>query len=183
VEKVWRWDAEKQIWDPEKVDTNVGIPVFYRIKNKAESGLGHAALRGGKVRVYQKDGHGGTIVLGEDRVPMIPVGEDMEVYIGDSRDIVVTQRKVKNRKINVRRNDDHRIVLYDTDEMIKTKIENFKKLKARLTMVQHIPGHWDMEECNMPYVKKDAYTLEFDIELPPNDRRELIMHFHRRNVR
>jgi len=38
VEKVWTFDARKLPWDPEKIDTNVGIPVSYRIKNIEDTG-------------------------------------------------------------------------------------------------------------------------------------------------
>ncbi len=63
------------------------------------------------------------------------------------------------------------VVLFDTDEIITAKIENFKDSPAVLTMIQHIPGQWDMEECNMKYTKKDATTLKFEIELPAANRR------------
>jgi len=183
IEKVWTWDATRLPWDPEKVNTNVGIPVSYRIRNDAASGLGEFAMWGGKMRVYQEDGHGSTIVLGEDRVETVPVGEDMDVRIGDSRDLVVTQRKMRDERINVRRNDSNRIVLYDTDEIIHAKIENFKDSPAVLTMIQHIPGQWDMAECNMEFERKDSDTLEFEVRLGPKETRELTMHYHRRNVR
>lgn len=183
IEKRWTFDARKLPWDPEKLETNVGIPVTYRIKNVKESSLGMAVLSGGKVRVFQDDGHESTIFLGEDHTKLVPVGEKMEIYIGDSRDIVVTQRKMRNEKITVRYNRKNRIVFYDTDEVIKATIENFKDKPALLTMIQHIPGQWDMEECNMDYRRVDAYTLEFEISLPANSKRELTMHYHRRKVR
>jgi hypothetical protein len=183
IEKRWTFDAGKLPWDPEKLDTNVGIPVSYRIKNVKEMGLGSSVLGAGKVRVFQDDGHKSTIFLGEDHTKLVPVGEEMEVYIGDSRDIVVTQRKMREERINVRYNRKNRIVLYDTDEIIKATIENFKAQPATLTMIQHIPGQWDMEACNMEYKRKDAFTLEFEIALPAQGKRELNMHYHRRNVR
>ena len=183
IEKRWTFDAGKLPWDPEKLDTNVGIPVTYRIKNVKEMGLGSSVLGAGKVRVFQEDGHKSTIFLGEDHTKLVPVGEEMEVYIGDSRDIVVTQRKMREERINVRYNRKNRIVLYDTDEIIKATIENFKEQPAMLTMIQHIPGQWDMEVCNMEYKRKDAFTLEFEIALPAHSKRELTMHYHRRNVR
>ncbi|MGA1870141.1 MAG: hypothetical protein ACMUJM_16515 [bacterium] len=183
ITKIWTFDAAHQPWDPEKLDINVGIPVSYRIENSEKMGLGTFALWGGKVRVFQDDGHGSTIVLGEDRSELVPIGEKMEVYIGDSRDIVVTQRKMLDKKINVRRNNSNRIVLYDTDEVIEAKIENFKDKSAVLTMIQHIPGQWDMEKCTFEYTRKDAHTLEFEITLPPQGKKELSMHYHRRNVR
>jgi hypothetical protein len=55
-------------------------------------------------------------------------------------------------------------------------------------MIQRIDGQWDMEKCNMKYERKDAFTLEFEIELPARTAegpavKELEMHYHRRNVR
>jgi len=189
ITKIWTFDAAKLPWDPEQLENrNVGIPVSYRIVNEAKSGLGQFALWGGKARLFQDDGHESTIFLGEDVTALVPVGEKTELYIGDSRDIVVTQRKMKDTRISVRKNNKEQVVLYDTDEIITAKIENFKDGPAVLTMIQHIPGQWDMEKCNMKYKKKDAGTLEFEIKLPARTEagpatRELTMHYHRRNIR
>lgn len=183
VTKVWKFDAAALPWDPQQINQNVGIPVSYRIENIKPAGLGSNALWGGKVRVFQEDGHGGTILLGEDTAPLVPVGEKMEVYIGDSRDIVVTQRKMKDERTNIRRNDGNQIVLYDTDELIVAKIENFKDKPAVLTMVQHIPGQWEMVESNLKYERKDSETLEYQVELGPRATQELKMHYRRLNVR
>jgi len=188
ITKVWTFDSAKLPWDPEKLDENVGIPVSYRIVNDANSGLGKFALWGGKARLFQDDGHKSTIFLGEDVTALVPVGEKAELYIGDSRDIVVTQRKMKDTRINIRKNNRGNTILYDTDEIITAKIENFKDSPAVLTMIQHIPGQWDMKECNMKYIKKNANTLEFEIKLPARTDagpavKELRMRYHRRNVR
>ena len=183
IEKIWTFDAAKKPWDPQKVSGNVGIPVTYKIKNEKESKLGENSLWDGKVRVYQDDGHEGTIFLGEDNTALVPVGEEMEVYVGDSRDLVITQRKMQEKQVNIRRNNSNHIVLYDTDEIITAKIENFKDKLAKLLLIQHIPGQWEMEKCSMEYERKDAGTLEFTVELKPQETRELTMHYHRRNVR
>ncbi|MHC4278945.1 MAG: hypothetical protein ACYSUJ_02170, partial [Planctomycetota bacterium] len=159
VTKVWKFDAGQLPWDPEQLENqNVGIPVSYRIRNDSKSGLGEFALWGGKARLFQDDGHSSTIFLGEDVTGLVPVGEKTELYIGDSRDIVVTQRKMKEERINIRRNNSNNIILYDTDEIITAKIENFKDGPAVLTMIQHIPGEWDMKDCNIKYKKKDSNT-------------------------
>ena len=85
------------------------------------------------------------------------------------------------------------VVLFDTDEIITAKIENFKDKPATLTMIQRIPGQWKMGKCTLDgkkskYVQKDAHTLEFEIELPARDDdgpavKELSMRFNRINVR
>jgi len=146
-----------------------------------------------EARIFQDDGHGSNIFLGEDVTGLVPVGEKMELYIGDSRDIVVTQRKMRDTRINLQKNTSDNVVLFDTDEIITAKIENFKDSPAVLTMIQHIPGQWDIEKCTMDgrnaeYTRKDAYTLEFEITLPARSDagpavKNLEMHYHRRNVR
>lgn len=189
ITKVWTFDAGLLPWDPETVpDKNIGIPVSYRIRNDSQSQLGNSALWGGKVRIFQDDGHESTIFLGEDVTNLVPVGEKMELYIGDSRDIVVTQRKMKETQINIRRNNDNQIVLYDMDEVITAKIENFKDLPAVLTMIQRIPGEWKMVECDLNYERKDANTLQFEIEMPARletgpSVKNLTMHYQRLNIR
>ncbi len=194
ITKIWTWDSAALPWDPEKLENqNIGVPVSYRIMNDADSGLGDFALSGGKARLFQDDGSESTIFLGEDNTALVPVGQKTELYIGDSRDIVVTQRKQKDDKINLRKNDDNKVVLYDTDELITAKIENFKDKPATLTMIQHIPGQWEMKKCTLDgkkakYTRKDASTLEFEIELPARDddgpaERDLEMRYSRINVR
>ena len=189
ITKVWKFDAAKLPWDPEKLENqNVGIPVSYRIVNEAKSNLGEFSLWGGKARLFQDDGHESTIFLGEDVTGLVPVGEKMELYIGDSRDIVVTQRKMQDTRVVTHKNSRGDVVLYDTNEQITAKIENFKNSPATLTMIQHIPGQWDMESCNMKYEKKDANTLEFEIQLPARNEagpavKELKMTYHRRHLR
>jgi hypothetical protein len=189
ITKVWTFDAARLPWDPEKQpNKNVGIPVSYRVENTAKSGLGKFALWNGKARIYQDDGHQSTIFLGEDVTDLVPVGGKIELYIGDSRDIVVTQRKMKDERINLRRNKNNDIILYDNDEVITAKMENFKDSPATLTLIQHIPGEWKMIECNMTYVRDDAGTLKFTVELPARDpkgpaTKTLEMHYQRLNIR
>jgi len=183
IEKLFRWDARSMPWDPEKEKNTVGIPFFYTLKNTKENGLGKAALWGGKGRVFQKDGHGSTIFLGEDRAKFTPVGEDLELNMGQSRDVSVTQKKMVDRRINLRRNDAGRVVLHDTDELLEVKIENFKDKPVNLELTESIPGQWEMAECSHPYEKKDAFTLVFTFKLKAKEKVTLKIHYHRRNVR
>lgn len=183
IRKVWTFDAALKPWDPSVLDQNVGIPVQYEISNAASNNLGQGMLWGGKCRVYQDDGHSTSIFSGEDNINPVPVGEKMEIGIGEGRDIVVTQRLMDKRSVNIRKNSSDQIILYDSDETITAKVENFKDQPAALTMIQHIRGQWDMIECNLKYERKDAETIKFMIDLPPNGKQMLKMHYIRRNMR
>lgn len=191
ITKIWTWDSGKLQWDPEKTpDKNIGVPVSYRIINDKKSKLGEYALWGGKARIFQDDGSGSTIFLGEDRMGLVPVGEKTELYIGDSRDIVVTQRKMVETRINEIKNNDNRLIMYDMDETVVAKIENFKDKPATLTMIQRIPGEWEMKDSdvNMKYEKIDANTIKFEIKLPARTKdgpgkKELKMKYIRKHIR
>ena len=194
ITKIWTWDAARLPWDPEELEhRNIGVPVSYRIVNDTDSGLGTFAMAGGKARLFQDDGAESTIFLGEDNTGLIPVGQKTELYVGDSRDIVVTQRKMKDDRVNLRKNNKGTVVLFDTDEHITAKIENFKDKPATLTMIQHVPGQWEMKTCTLDgktvkYNRKNASTLEFEIELDARSddgpaERNLVMKYSRINVR
>jgi hypothetical protein len=194
ITKIWTFDSAKQVWDPEKLENqNVGIPVSYRIENNKASGLGEFALWGGKARIFQDDGSKSTIFLGEDVSGQVPVGEKMQLYIGDSRDIVVTQRQMQNDLRKIKRNKHGKIVLHDTKEVITAKIENFKDKPATLTMIQHIQGQWKMNSCtlddkNFKYERVNASTLKFEVKLPARTDdgpavKNFKMDFSRINVR
>ena len=90
------------------------------------------------------------------------------LFIGQSRDVKVTQRKTKDDKTNLRRNNANTVVLHDTDEIYKIEIENFKKEPVNLTLVEHIPGYWKMIENShaAQFKKKDAFTFEYNLTLP-----------------
>ena len=183
IQKTFKWDARSKPWDPELVSDNVGIPLYYTLYNTKEKGLGENTLWNGKTRVFQKDGHGSTIFLGEDNIGLVPVGDKLEIYIGDSRDIVLKQKKTLDRIINVRRNKGDSVVLYDNEEQIETTIENFKDKPATLILTQAIPGEWTMDKCLSDYELKDHETLEFSIDLKPKDKVTVVMHYTRKNLR
>lgn len=183
IQKTFKWDARSKPWDPELVSDNVGIPLYYTLYNSKEKGLGENTLWNGKTRVFQKDGHGSTLFLGEDNIALVPVNDKMELYIGDSRDIVVKQKKTIDRMINVHRNNDQNVVLYDNEEQIETTVENFKDKPGTIILTQAIPGEWTMDKCPIDYELKDHETLEFSIDLKPKDKVTVVMHYTRKNLR
>lgn len=178
IKKVLTWDSAKLPWDPEYQKTTVGIPLSYVITNDKPSKLGSHTLLPGKVRIFIKtreqptrDGGQageGVAFTGEDWAQLTPVDREMKLFIGQSRDVKVTQRKSKDDKTNVRRNNQNNIVLHDTEEVYKIEIENFKKESVNLVLVEHVPGYWKMSENShaAQFRKKDAFTFEFNLNLP-----------------
>jgi hypothetical protein len=175
IKKVLTWDAAKLPWDPEYEKKTVGIPLSYVIRNDKASRLGGHSLLPGKVRIFIKTKEQaeegprtgeGVAFTGEDWATLTPVDRELKLYIGQSRDVKVTQRQTKKDRTNIRRNSSNADVLWDTDDVYKIEIENFKKTAVDFVVVEHIPGYWKMAETSHPFEKKDAFTVEYKLTLP-----------------
>jgi hypothetical protein len=183
IKKVWTFDSARLPWDPKDQNGNVNIPVTYEIVNASTNKLGKYNLSRGKVRVYQEDGSGSTIFLGEDRIKNTPINDTAKIKIGSSRDIVVTQKKQKSQMVITKRDTNGRSILHNVNEQIVVKIENFKNTPTQLTLIEKIPGEWKMNKCNMKYELEDYQTLKFVIDLPAKAKKELTMDYSKLNLR
>ena len=183
ISKSFTFDAGKHPWEPNKQDTNVGIPVHYELENNKTNHLGKHALWGGKMRIYQNDGRGNSIFLGEDKPAYTPINQKMKLYVGDSRDIVVTQRKTHHEKKNIKRNRKNRIILHDEIETMQLIIENFKDKEATINIIEPMSGEWDIISNSHPFTRKHHQQLEFNIILPPKGKETLTYRYIVRNVK
>lgn len=198
IRKVLTWDSANLPWDPEYEKKTVGIPLSYVITNSQSSRLGAHTLLPGKVRIFIKtkeapskagDPPGeGVAFTGEDWGQLTPVDREMKLFIGQGRDVKVTQRRTKDERMNIRRNTSQQEVLWDKDEVYKIEIENFKKTPADLVVVEHVPGYWKMMENShaTQLRRKDAFTFEYHLTLPPESSGEkkttVTFQVHRLNV-
>ena len=173
IRKVLTWDSKQLPWDPEYEKKTVGIPLNYVIKNDQASKLGEHTLLPGKARIFIKtreivDGkeQEGVAFTGEDWGALTPIDREMKLYIGQSREVKVVQRKTTDERVNIRRNNGNNIVIWDQNEVYKVEIQNFKATPVTLVVREHIPGYWKMIESTHEYDRKDAFTIEYTLNLP-----------------
>ena len=110
------------------------IPMHYVLTNDVEHGLGRFPLMFGKVRIFQDDGRGTVAFIGEDWGKFTPRDDEMELYLGVAKDIVVI-RTIDRRKQKRVRGD-----LYDYDVVVKYEVENFKDQAVVLDIAESLPG-------------------------------------------
>ncbi len=108
------------------------VPMHYVIKNDAEHQLGKFPLMPGKARIFQDDGKGGTAFVGEDWGRFTPIDDEMKLYLGLARDIVVIRTIERNER--KRRGGN----LHNHDVVIKYEIENFKDSPAVLDVTESL---------------------------------------------
>jgi len=183
INKLFMFDAGKHPWEPNKQLTNVGIPVYYELENNKKNHLGKHAFWGGKMRIYQNDNHGSSIFLGEDKTSYTPVNQKMKLYVGDSRDIVVTQRKTHTKNKNIKRNRKNQIILHDKIETMQLIIENFKDREATINIIEPMSGEWEIIKNSHPFTRKHHQQMEFTIKLPAKGRETLTYRYIVKNVK
>ncbi|MEZ5582079.1 MAG: hypothetical protein R3F37_04225 [Candidatus Competibacteraceae bacterium] len=116
----------------DRAKDKLNVPMHYVLKNLADSGLGQASLPYGKARIFQDDGKGGTAFIGEDWGKFTPPDDEMALYLGLARDIVIKRTIEKNERERIAGN------LYRYDLIVKYEIENFKDTPAVLDLVERV---------------------------------------------
>ena len=96
------------------------VEMRYVLQNDKEHKLGEFPLQFGKVRIFQKDGRGGEAFIGEDWGEFTPRDDEMKLYLGLARDVVVKRKIAENRRHVVNAN------LYHQEVTLEYTIENFK---------------------------------------------------------
>lgn len=97
------------------------VEMRYVLANDKRHNLGEFPLQFGKVRIFQKDGRGGEAFLGEDWGRFTPVDDEMKLYLGLARDVVVKRKITQNLTHVVKHN------LYDQEVTLEYSIENLDR--------------------------------------------------------
>ena len=131
------------------------VQVKFEFENKKDSGLG-IALPKGKVRVFKKDTDDSLEFVGEDSIDHTPKDEKLSLYIGDVFDIAVEYKLLDSKVDRRMRWEKHSI-----------ELRNRKDTAVTVFVDEKFPGwvNWNIEQSTQPYVKKDATTARFTVEI------------------
>lgn len=94
------WAGSRRV-DPEYgADTgNQKVEVYLNFRTGEEAGLDRR-LPAGRVRVYQEDVDGSSLLIGEDRIDHTPKGEDVQLTVGQAFDLVGERVRTDYRRIS-----------------------------------------------------------------------------------
>ncbi|HNW34904.1 MAG TPA: hypothetical protein PKM25_08235 [Candidatus Ozemobacteraceae bacterium] len=153
------------------------VTMQYVLKNDAEHQMGQFPLQYGKVRIFQKDGHGGEAFTGEDWGLFTPIDDEMKLYLGLARDIKVERTVEQNKRIPEHGN------LFHQEVTVKYMIQSFKKDGCQLDIEEDMnalrdefcgckdhPAQWKIlgETSKTGIVeRKSAQQVEIHVPLPP----------------
>ena len=142
--------------------SNQKVGVFIEAENKEEHNLG-IPLPKGTMRVYKHDKEGSLQFVGEDVTDHTPKDEKVRIKLGDAFDVVGSRKQTYWKKI-----------AYDTYEAgFEISLRNHKKEDVVVKVVEPIPGDWVMLSSSHKYTKTEAFTAEFDIQVPRDKEAKL----------
>ena len=132
--------------------SNQKVGVYLDIKNSQENRLG-LPLPKGKIRVYKADASGSQQFVGEDWIDHTPRDERVMIKMGDAFDVVGERTQKEWRKIASN--------LYEVEWEIS--LRNHKKDDQTVTVIEPVPGDWQVLSSTHAWEKPEAHTLKFQV--------------------
>jgi hypothetical protein len=135
--------------------SNQKVAVTLEIVNGKDQRLGMPLPRG-KVRVYKADASGSQQFVGEDWIDHTPKDERVRIKLGHAFDVVGerTQKDWRRLRDNV----------YEIEWEIA--LRNHKKDEQTVTVIEPVPGDWQVLSSSHPHEKVEAHTLKYELSVP-----------------
>ena len=140
--------------------SNPDVWVMREFSNSEANHLG-MPLPAGRLRFYRQDTDGHLEFTGENEIKHTPRDEAIRVFTGSAFDIKGERKRTDFH------NDMGRRML---DESFEIKLRNHKKEPVVVRVVEHLyrGATWEITEKSATYLKTDAQTIEFQVQLPPD---------------
>jgi len=135
--------------------SNQKVAVYLEVKNSKENRLG-LPLPKGKVRVYKADAAGSQQFVGEDWIDHTPKDERVKIKLGNAFDLVGERTQKDFRKLASN--------LYEVEWEIA--LRNHKTETQTVTVIEPVPGDWQVVSSSHTYEKVQAHTLKYQISVP-----------------
>ncbi len=141
---------------------------LYQFENDAEHNLGKEPLPRGNIKVFVKDEFDAiSSYIGEVNIDFTPVGKEVKLYLGPDPEVKVKKRQMKVKRVNLQFGEkDKNLAKFDTEREYTIEMENFKAESVNLEIKETLGRDWTILSSSHDYEKKDAYSIEFKLELP-----------------
>jgi hypothetical protein len=139
--------------------SNQKVGVFLEIANKEQYRLG-MPLPKGTVRVYKAAADKSLQFIGEDVIDHTPKDEKVKIKMGEAFDVVGERTQRDWRKIASG--------IYETEWDVQ--IRNHKKEDVQVTIIEPVPGDWEVIRTSLPYDKVEAHTLQYVVTVPKDGK-------------
>ncbi|MBB5351292.1 hypothetical protein HNR46_001528 [Haloferula luteola] len=142
------------------------VAIYWEFRNDEDNGLG-VPLPAGRVRFYREDSSDGNLeFVGENQIDHTARHEQLSIYTGNAFDLV-GERKIANFESNERQKW--------MRETVEVQLRNRSKEAKTIIVREHLwrGANWTIENPSLPFEKQDAQTIEFTVNLQPDEEKTL----------
>jgi len=136
------------------------IAVFVSFQNKESASLGKP-LPKGIVRVYKNDSAGKAQFIGEDSIDHTPKNEEIKLKLGDAFDVTASRKQTDFKRMGS--SGKFNTVYESAFEIV---IKNAKKEAVTVTVLEPMPGDWEILEKSHAFTKETSGTAKFLVNVP-----------------
>ncbi len=150
--------------------SNPAVWVMREFSNAEANHMG-MPLPQGRVRFYRRDKDGQLEFTGENTIRHTPRDETVLVYTGSAFDLTGERRRTDFRIDAARQ---------WADESFEIRLRNHKKENAEVRVVEHLyrGTNWEITQKSNAWLKTDSQTIEFRIDLKPDEERVVTYTVH-----
>jgi len=164
-------------FDPNQFGGNVAMQYWF--DNEKDYQLG--AIPPGLLRAYRRENDGRLSLLGEDRLPYVPVDETAKIYLGNARNVIVETAQTDYQQSEEQWSPDKsRLVSYIEEKAFKVTITNRKAQTIELIVRQYTPTDADLVSSEPTADQPRLGTLEWKLELESGQKREITYRYTRK---
>jgi len=135
--------------------SNQKVGIYLELRNSKDNRLG-VPLPRGRLRVYKADRSGSQQFIGEDWIEHTPKDERVKLRVGDAFDVVGERIQRDFRKIA--RN------VWEVEWEVH--LRNHKSADQTVTVIEPVPGDWQVLHSTHAAEKLEARTLRFRVPVP-----------------
>jgi hypothetical protein len=143
--------------------SNQKVGVYLELRNSRDHRLG-VPLPKGKIRVYKADASGSQQLIGEDWIDHTPKDEKVKIKMGEAFDVVGERTQKEWRKIASH--------VYEVEWEIS--LRNHKKDDQTVTVIEPVPGDWQVLAATHAWDKPQAHTLRFTVPVAKESAAKLV---------
>jgi hypothetical protein len=136
------------------------VGVFVEFDNKEASHLG-MPLPKGIIRVYKRDNEGRAQFVGEDNVDHTPKNELVRMKLGDAFDVTARRKQTDFKSLG--RQGKYGYVY---ESAFEVELKNAKKEAVTVSLLEPLPGDWEVLQSSHPFTKEAAGTARFKVTVP-----------------
>jgi hypothetical protein len=140
-------------------------------ENAADSGLGAVPVAGANAQVTTIAA-GGLLPQRSAGVPYTPVGEECEIDLGPTPDVVGERHTVRQQRTNFEFDRFGQVEGYDDREWVEVELSNYSPHSVTLEYTETVPGVWDVA-ADVPYIEEGLNEVTFRLEMAPQSKETL----------